>query len=344
MASDGSVQRPNNEQRSTEYFTGRPLGEIVQALYGVSGETIATALVLQKQSGSKLGDILVDQGHISHEQLAACLSVLVKRETTFLSHAFLSPLKQKWWGRHFQLTLESFLVALLTIALIPRLIGSAESGLIAIFLFSAALTTRFNVVLADIDFKNEAIDILALFTGLLWAFVAVTVTSSPNVLMQSYGLIMDAAGIDPSAMRGPVSIDWLATFKHNSGVLFTVFILSFLYRGYAAVLILSWNACVWGLSLAFMTMHFSQDATGIGTVLIAAKIALAILPHLGLEALAYICVSLSAIKLSKSILWQQNNGPHHSKYLKPCLQGLFAGIALLLLAALVESFVPHQIL
>ena len=146
---------------------------------------------------------------------------------------------------------------------------------------------------------------------------------------------MEAAGINPAAMRGPVAIDWVGTFQHNSGVLFTVFILSFLYRGYAAVLILSWNACVWGLSLAFMTMHFSQDATGLGTLVIAGQIALAILPHLGLEALAYICVSLSAIKLSKSILWQQNDGPNHRSYLKPCLQGIFAGIALLLVAAVV---------
>ena len=307
MNTDGSSNLSIRGQRSTDYFTGRPLGEIVQALYGIEPSTIQQALEIQRKTGSKLGDILVEQGHISEEQLAACLSVLVKRETTFLSHAFLSPLKQQWWGRHFQLTLESFLVALLTIALIPRLIGTSESGLIAIFLFSAALTTRFNVVLADIDFKNEAIDILALFTGLLWAFVAVTITTTPQLLMKSYGLIMQAAGIMPGAIQGPVPIDWVMTFQHNSGVLLTVFVLSFLYRGYAAVLILSWNACVWGLSLAFLTLHYSQDATIGGTFFIAAKTAVAILPHLGLEALSYICVSLSAIKLSKSILWQQHN-------------------------------------
>ena len=344
MTSSGSPTSSFEGQRSTDYFTGRPLGEIVQALYGVNQETITAALEIQRTTGSKLGDILVDQGHISEEQLAACLSVLVKRETTFLSHAFLSPLKPHWWGRHFQLTLESFLVALLTIALIPRLIGTAESGLIAIFLFSAALTTRFNVVLADIDFKNEAIDILALFTGLLWAFVAVTMTTTSEQLFQSYGLIMEAAGIIPAAIQGLVPVDWVLTFQHNSGVLLTVFILSFLYRGYAAVLILSWNACVWGLSLASLTMHYSQDATLVATLLIALKTAVAILPHLGLEALSYICVSLSAIKLSKSILWQQNNPSNFLSYLKPCLQGIFAGLVLLLVAALVESFVPHQIL
>ena len=335
---------PRQGKRSTDYFTGRPLGQIVQALYGVEASTIQKALEIQRKTGAKLGDILVDQGHISEEQLAACLSVLVKRETTFLSHAFLSPLKQKWWGRHFQLTLESFLVALLTIALVPRLIGTSESGLIAIFLFSAALTTRFNVVLADIDFKNEAIDILALFTGLLWAFVAVTVTTPPELLMQSYGLIMQAAGIVPGAIQGLVPIDWFSTFQHNSGVLLTVFILSFLYRGYAAVLILSWNACVWGLSLAFLTLHYSQDATIAQTLLIALKTAVAILPHLGLEALSYICVSLGAIKLSKTILWQQHNSANFVGHLRPCLQGIFAGLVLLLVAAWLESFVPHQFL
>ena len=162
--------------------------------------------------------------------------------------------------------------------------------------------------------------------------------------MKSYGLIMQAAGIMPGAIQGPVPIDWVMTFQHNSGVLLTVFVLSFLYRGYAAVLILSWNACVWGLSLAFLTLHYSQDATIGGTFFIAAKTAVAILPHLGLEALSYICVSLSAIKLSKSILWQQHNSMNFFTHLKPCIQGIFAGLALLLVAAWVESFIPHQIL
>lgn len=342
------VQHSNKESSgrglSTEYFTGRPLGEIVQALYGVSPKNIQAALAQQKSSGAKLGDILVERGDISQEQLAACLSVLVERETTFISHAFLSPLNQKWWGRHFQLTLESFLVALLTIALVPRLIGSSESGLIAIFLFSAALTTRFNVVLADINFKNEAIDILALFTGLLWAFVAVTVTTPPEVLQKSYGLLMEIAGISPNATWVPVPLDFSETFFHNSAVLVTVFVLSFLYRGYAAVLILSWNACVWGLSLAFVTMAHSQDATGIEIIFVAARTAAALLPHLALEALAYICVSLSAIKLSKAILWKQDAHTFANAYLSPCLQGVFAGLCLLAIAAAVESFVPHQIL
>ena len=70
----------------------------------------------------------------------------------------------------------------------------------------------------------------------------------------------------------------------------------------------------------------------------------ALLPHLGIEALAYICVSLSAIKMSKSILWQQNGNTHFSNHLKPCLQGIFASIALLVIAAILESIIPHQIL
>jgi uncharacterized membrane protein SpoIIM required for sporulation len=145
-------------------------------------------------------------------------------------------------------------------------------------------------------------------------------------------------------MQGPVSIDWFNTFSHNSGVLFTVFVLSFLYRGYAAVLILSWNACVWGLSLAFVTLHYSQDAIGLGVVWVAAKTILALLPHLALEALAYICVSLSAIKMSKSILWGQTETNNLWNHLIHCVQGVFASFVLLVIAAMMESFIPHQFL
>ena len=71
MNTDGSSNLSIRGQRSTDYFTGRPLGEIVQALYGIEPSTIQQALEIQRKTGSKLGDILVEQGHISEEQLAA---------------------------------------------------------------------------------------------------------------------------------------------------------------------------------------------------------------------------------------------------------------------------------
>jgi uncharacterized membrane protein SpoIIM required for sporulation len=82
-----------------------------------------------------------------------------------------------------------------------------------------------------------------------------------------------------------------------SGVL-----LSFLYRGYATLLLLAWNAAVWGLTLTLLFRQSFLAESGMNIVPLCLGIA-ALLPHLLLEATAYILGSISAITVSKSLLW-----------------------------------------
>ena len=212
---------------ASDSFTGKPLGHVVKALYGVSDEAIKEGLKIQRETGKRLGDVLVEKGVISHEQLAACLAILVKKETTFLSHAFLSPLKEHWWGRHLQLTFESFVVTLVTLAIVYRVLGLDESGLIAIFLTSAALNTRFNVVLADEDVQNEAVDILAMFIGMFLVFVGVAMVAEPATIQGGFAFVMKIANINPGSTlyhRNFANFD--SILFHNAMVLLSIFLLA----------------------------------------------------------------------------------------------------------------------
>ena len=341
MRSSETTTSPASESNlkgGTEDFTGQPLGKVVKALYGVSDESVKAALVVQRETGKRLGDVLVEQGIISVEQLAACLAILVKKETTFLSHAFLSPLKKQWWGRHLQLTLEGVVVMAVTLALVYRILGLKESGLISIFLASAALNTRFNVVLADVDVRNEAIDILAMFVGIFVVFVGVGVLGTPANLEGGFGFVLEIANLSPeSTLFGRNFSDFWNILFHNLLVLSSIFLLAFFYRGYAALLTLAWNACVWGLTL---TLLFKQTlALGGASPLLSCCLAvMAILPHLILEATAYIVGAVAAIGISKSLLWYPFMSPRFLLEVKRSVLVLIGAVLVLVLAVLSESF------
>lgn len=303
MIDPSSPRYATGLRRIAEGLTEQPLGVVVQTLYGVPEEDIEAALKEQKGTGGKLGDILVRRGNLSEEQLAACLAILVKKETTFLSHAFLAPLRFKWWGRHAQLTMESFALMLVTFVVVHRLLGLGESGLIAIFLASAALTTRLNVVLADINTKNEVVDILAMFVGLFLVFVGVATLMDPATIPKSFGFVMTIADMDTTTTLYDRSFgDFSGIVSHNILVLCSGVLLGFLYRGYATLLLLAWNAAVWGLTLTLLFRQSFLADGGMSIVPLGLGIA-ALLPHLLLEATAYILGSISAITVSKSLLW-----------------------------------------
>ena len=270
MTDPSSPRYATGLRRIAEGLTEQPIGVIVRTLYNVSDEDIDAAVQQQRESGGKLGDILVQRGSLTEEQLAACLAILVKKETTFLSHAFLSPLRFKWWGRHAQLTMESFALMLVTFVVVHRLLGLGESGLIAIFLASAALTTRLNVVLADINTKNEVVDILAMFVGLFLVFVGVATLMDPSTIPKSFGFVMTIADMDTTTTLYDRSFgDFGGIVAHNLLVLCSGVLLGFLYRGYATLLLLAWNAAVWGLTL---TLLFRQSFLASGVDALAKEL------------------------------------------------------------------------
>tara|TARA_Y100001934_G_C12351169_1_gene775426 strand:- start:747 stop:1814 length:1068 start_codon:yes stop_codon:yes gene_type:complete len=328
----------------TESFTGKPLGYIVKALYGVSDETIEEALQIQEETGERLGDILIDEGVISGEQLTACLAVLAKKETTFLSHAFWLPLREHWWARHLQLTLESFVVTLLTLLIVSFSLGLEQSGLISLFLASAALNTRFNVVLMEQDVRNESLNILALFIGVLLAFVGVGGVADLPTLEAEFAFVLNIANINPSStlsQRNFGTFDSIVV--HNAVVLLSIFLLTFIYRGYAVLLTLSWNACVWGLTLTILfKQSFEGGESASAYVFILGVVGL--LPHLILEAVAYIIGAISAIGISKSLLWYEATSKRFQIFFRRYVLLLVAAFGVLVLAGLAESFWASRIL
>ena len=331
--------------RKTEAKTifRKPLGHLVQALYHVPKEEVTKALEIQSETGGRLGDILVNTGAISEEQLEACLAILSRNESTVLSHGFLSPLLGHWWARHLQLTLEGFFFVALSIAIVYAL-GVQEGGLISMFLCGAALATRFNLIMLESTGRSKAVDIMALFVGIFVAYISVALIIEMKHLHWLFGFVMDAANLHAgSTIETRNFSDFTGILFHNCMVLLTVFWLAFIYRSYGGLLVLSWNACVWGLTLTLLirqSFGFS-DADSLVSVVIAW---VAVLPHLGFEAWAYIVGALNAIGISKALFWHRPFFRKSNKYKKQFyidmrrnLKGLGITLILVVVAAAIES-------
>jgi uncharacterized membrane protein SpoIIM required for sporulation len=192
--------------------------------------------------------------------------------------------------------------------------------------------------LADVDVRNEAVDILAMFVGMLLVFVGVGFVGDSDYLEEGFGFVLKIANLNPdSTLFGRNFGDLRSILFHNSMVLFSICLLAFFYRGYAALLTLAWNACVWGLTL---TLLFKQSFTVGGTDPLVASLMgiVAILPHLILEAAAYIVGAVAAIGISKGLLWHRFMTLRFRQDMGHGLLVLLGALALLLIAGLCESY------
>jgi len=325
----------------TEVFTisgALNFGSVARSLFSVSEEEIQRALEVQQTNGKKIGEILVARGILTKKQVTACLEVLGKREGTFLSHAFLSPLYSSWWGRHLQLWMESFGVLGLTLFLVYGALGLRESGVIALFLASAVLTTRFERLLMKGNWRAQAVDILMMFLGLLSGFVVLTLMMDRSELSDAFGFVIQLSNLGDGATiysRNFGNLQGLV--RHNGTVLATVLVLAFVYRAYGAVLILGWNAAVWGLVLTTLVVQSAEHLSG-SMLTHGLLSAASVLPHLTLEAIAYVIGAIAAIGLSKGMMWTEAGRIRVAQVVNEGAITLGMAVTFMLLGAITEAF------
>jgi hypothetical protein len=144
-----------------------------------------------------------------------------------------------------------------------------------------------------------------MFVGMMLGYVAVAISISSDNFHSMFGFVLEVTQVasETTIWNRPFS-NTLSLLMNNCFVLISLIFLAFMYRGFAVLLTMSWNACNWGLALTLMIQqgitaspeHLSSTATILISIL-------ALTPHLALEALAYIFGSIAAIGVSRSFLW-----------------------------------------
>jgi len=126
-------------------------------------------------------------------------------------------------------------------------------------------------------------------------------------------------------------------------VLASFMVLALVYRSFGALLALTWNACVWGVVLTLLVARGISLTDG-STIVFVLVALLALLPHLVLEATAYVLGALAGIFLSKGLAKYEIETVEFKMVARASGSLVLIAAILLTLAGLVEHWFPDQLL
>ena len=130
---------------------------------------------------------------------------------------------------------------------------------------------------------------------------------------------------------------------NNFRVLMVCFIVALL-TGDGAIFIITWNASVWGTIFGFTAKSAAACYTGMLMPLYFFGIIFTVVfPHMMIEALSYFCAAIAGSIISKDMLLEKFKSKRFKKVLKFNLYLFLIALALLLLGALVETYVLDNV-
>jgi uncharacterized membrane protein SpoIIM required for sporulation len=128
---------------------------------------------------------------------------------------------------------------------------------------------------------------------------------------------------------------------NNFKVMMVVFIIALL-TGNGAVFIIVWNASVWG-TIFGITAKCAASFAGYNPYYLFFLVFLVVLPHMVIEALAYILAAISGSIISKDVLMERFDTDRFNKVFKFNMYLLGFALVFLLLGALVETYVLDNV-
>ena len=250
---------------------------------------------------------------------------------------------------------EATIITVLSVYLI-RGLNVREAGLFAVMLASAAMIPKFNTILAINRERiwaeqgsgrranaKSIISGLSIFVGMFLGFLVVGILTNDTTLEEHFQFILQEAQIDADIVLSPERFSLgPSIFVHNLMVMIAFAALAFLYRSLGTMIALGWNASVWAITLVLFVDSGSQ--MDVHPVTYALLVIVAIIPHLLLEAAAYITGSLSAIFLSRGVTRYKVSDPRLKRVLVAVLVLASLSVGLLAVGAVLEHYYAPAIL
>lgn len=237
---------------------------------------------------------------------------------------------------------------------VANAVGVPQGGFFAIFLAAAGLTGRFDKLLDEnrtgiyerrvpswrVNAKT-ALSVLMMFGGVATACSCAALLWGEARLHGAFGFALDAAGLGADTLltrRFSAGV-----LVHNYMVLAAFFVLAFVYRAYGALLALCWNACVWAMVLTILVARGAHDSS-LPLAVFVPLAALALVPHLVIEAAAYVTGALAGIFLSKAVMAYGLGNPLFRRVARAVLVLLALAVAAIALGAGVEATLPAAVI
>ncbi len=134
---------------------------------------------------------------------------------------------------------------------------------------------------------------------------------------------------------------FLDLLSNNFLVLIACFVIALL-TGDGAILLITWNASVWG-SIFGVTAKMAAAFAGANTFFFFGTIMLVVFPHMMLEALSYFLAAIAGSVISKDVILEQFASSRFLEVFGFNLYLLLFGLIFLVLGALVETFVLQNV-
>ncbi len=185
-----------------------------------------------------------------------------------------------------------------------------------------------------------------LFLGILltYSFAAIVLPSfTTNELFREQLEIRDGATGDAIATGQAVLFSpglFTSLLKNNFKVLLVCFLVALL-TGDGAIFVITWNASVWGTIFGFTAKNAALFA-GTNPLYYFILIAAIVLPHMMIEAWSYFCAAIAGSIISKDMLLEKFRSERFKKVLKFNIYLLGIALVLLLIGALVETYVLNN--
>lgn len=251
--------------------------------------------------------------------------------------------------RHARLGLEAAVLSAVALLITAPFHGT-ESGAIALFLTAAGLSSRFDSLLHEnyrlhgdgaraldltVD-RRSASSLLAIFLGVLVAFVVAALLFGSAGVEGRFGFLLELTVPKEHSIVTQSFGPPLPLIGHNLLVLGSAVILGLVYRDFGALLVIVWNAASWGLMLTLLVLRAVQTGDHHPAVLVLASF-VAVLPHLVLEALAYVTAGLAAV-FGSLLLTNDDIRALAGRVTRSSAVMLATSIVFLVAAALLESY------
>ncbi len=130
---------------------------------------------------------------------------------------------------------------------------------------------------------------------------------------------------------------FVSIIKNNLWVLIVTFLVALIY-GFGAIFIITWNASVWGIVFANRSLELAPLA-GKNPIVFFGMLMLTVLPHTALEALTYFTAAISGGIASQGISKEDFESERFERILTHAFILMAVSLVLLVLAALMETYV-----
>ena len=229
-----------------------------------------------------------------------------------------------------------------------------QLGIISVFIAVLGLLPTFNLLVEANKNKVKELEargqkrtkadlrlmrnILAIVAGMLMAYSLWALFLSVDEMRQAF-IAQLGTGIGHSIERYQEN-SWARICINNFVVAGGAFILTLFLRLGGALLVLAWNASLWGVIFVYFAKI--QASSGIGALLSWLTILLCVLPHTLFETLGYVCAVIAGILMVRLIVRSEEKNFSIATTLTQISTLFLGAIISIVVAALLEvSLVPY---